>query len=208
MGVMEIPLENLLEAFGSSNETIDALFQEYYENRILVINQTITSSIVENYVLWILKWNKEDKDLPIDKRKKITIYISSEGGSVYDGQILVDTILASKTPVRAVGMFIASMAYLIYLACDERYAFKNATFLMHDGEFSLQNSGSKFKDTVKFFDEMDKRTKAFVLERTNIDEEFYDKVYDQEFWMYANKAKELGIVDKIIGEDCDIDEVL
>ena len=206
MPIIDTPISVVCNTSG--NTPYDTLYQENLDNRILVINESITASIIENYVLWILKWNKEDKDLPIDKRKPITMYISSEGGSVYDGQILLDCILESKTPVRAVGMFVASMAYLIYLACDERYAFKNAVFLMHDGDFSLQNSGSKFKDTVKFFDEMDERTKTFVISKTKITEEFYDKIYDQEFWMYASKAKELGVVDKIIGEDCDIDEVL
>lgn len=208
MPVIDIPIGISGGSSNMGDDPYNALYQENLDNRILVINEAITDSIIENYVLWILKWNKDDKDLPIDKRRPITIYINSDGGSVYDGQIMVDTIICSKTPIRAVGMFVASMAYLIFLACDERYAFRNAAFLMHDGEFSLQNSGSKFKDTVKFFEEMDERTKSFVLERTNITDEFYDKVYDQEFWMYPNKAKELGIVYKIIGQDCELDEVL
>ena len=37
--------------------------------------------------------------------------------------------------------------------------------------------------------------------------EFYDEIYEQEFWMTADKAKSLGVVDYIIGEDCDLDEV-
>lgn len=207
MPIIDIPI-GTLPTSACGNDPYDVLYQENLDNRILVINETITEDIIENYVLWILKWNKDDKDLPIDKRKPITIFINSNGGSVYDGQIMLDIVRISKTPIRAVGMFVASMAYLIYLACNERYSFKNAVFLMHDGDYALQNSGSKFKDTVKFFDEMDDRTKSFVLERTNMTEEFYDKVYDQEFWMYASKAKELGVVHKIIGEDCDLDEVL
>lgn len=208
MPVIDIPID-ALATNSCRNDPYDALYQENLDNRILVINEAITEAIIENYVLWILKWNRDDKDLPIDKRKTITIFVNSEGGSLFDGNSLIDAILMSKTKIRAVAMdFVASMAYLIFLACDERYGFKNAVYLMHDGELSLSNSGSKFKDTVKFFDEMDRRTKEYVLSRTNISEEFYDKVYDQEFWMLGEKAKELGVIHKIIGEDCDIDEVL
>ena len=62
---------------------------------------------------------------------------------------------------------------------------------------------------MKFFEEMEERTKQHVLKYTKRTEEFYDKHYDQEYWMYANdKGKELGMVDYIIGEDCDLDDIL
>ena len=60
---------------------------------------------------------------------------------------------------------------------------------------------------MKFFDSMEERTKQHVLERTKMTEEFYDKVYEQEFWFYADEAKELGVVDKIIGQDCTLDDI-
>ena len=43
---------------------------------------------------------------------------------------------------------------------------------------------------------------------TNIDEDFYDSHHDREFYIYADEAKELGCVDKIIGVDCDLDEII
>ena len=56
---------------------------------------------------------------------------------------------------------------------------------------------------------MEERTKQHVLKYTKMTEEFYDKHYDQEYWMYANdKGKEFGMVDYIIGEDCTIDDIL
>ena len=38
-------------------------------------------------------------------------------------------------------------------------------------------------------------------------DEFYDKIYDQEWWIFADDAVEYGIVDKIIGKDVDIDYI-
>jgi ATP-dependent protease ClpP protease subunit len=61
---------------------------------------------------------------------------------------------------------------------------------------------------MKFFDCMEERTKEYVLERTKMTEEFYDKIYEQEYWMYADEAKDLGVVDKIIGVDCTFDDIL
>lgn len=190
----------------SSSSPYDAFVKEDLRNRILLINEQITDLIVDEQVMCILRWNAEDKDLPIDKRKPITLYLNSEGGSSFDGQVLIDVILASKTPIRTVGIgMVASMAYLIFIAGHERIAFPNTCILMHEGNTSVGGVTSKARDTMAFFDDMEERTKKFVLDKTSITEDKYEEVYKKEWWMYAQEAKTYNIVDKIIGEDCDID---
>lgn len=186
------------------------IIKENLDKRILVFNGGVDDTLIENYALYILKWNAEDKDIPVDKRKPITILINSGGGECIVGHMFCSLIMESKTPIRTVCLSLAaSMAYHIYLAADYRYAFKGSILLQHDGEIQVSNSTSKAKQTMQFFDDMEKRTKEYVLSRTNMTEEFYDKIYEQEFYMYANTVgKELGIVHYIIGEDCDLDEIL
>ena len=80
---------------------------------------------------------------------------------------------------------------------------------MHDGEISVSNSSSKAKDTMKFFDTMEKRIKDYTISRTAIDSDTYDNMYEKEYYMYANdEAKSLGCVDYIIGEDVQLDEII
>lgn len=194
---------------GGNDDLYTEIIRENLDNRILVLNDEINDCIIENYILHILKWNREDKNLPSDHRKPITIYINSPGGNSMDGFNFVDIIQSSTTKVRGVCLGLAaSMGYHILLACHERIAFKNSILLQHDGEISISNSSSKAKDTMKFFDSMEQRTKDYVLSRTTMEEEFYDKVYDQEYWMYADEAKRLGCIDKIIGEDITLDEII
>ena len=196
---------------GGSDDLYEEIIRENLDKRILVFNDEVNEAVLENYILYILKWNREDKEagIPIDKRKVITLYVNSPGVSSIDGFSLVDAIMASNTPVRGIVFGLAaSMGYHIILSCNERIAFKNSIFLQHDGEISISNSTSKARDTMKFFENMEQRTKQHVLDRTNMSEEFYDKIYDQEYWMYADEAKELGVVDKIIGEDIELDDIL
>lgn len=193
----------------TQNTAWDELYREYLANRILVLNAEIGDDIIEDYVMYILKWNNEDKDIPVNKRRKIRFLITSPGGNAFTANILSDVIMQSKTPVMGVALdMVASAAYQIYLACDERIAFQNSVFLQHEGDLSMENSRSKFKQTVEFFDRIEQRAKDYILSRTNMSSEFYDEIYDQEYWMDVNKAKELGVVHKIIGEDCDIEEIL
>ncbi|WP_346961268.1 ATP-dependent Clp protease proteolytic subunit [Clostridium sp.] len=194
---------------GSNSDLYTEIIKENLKERILVFNEDVNETLLENYILYILKWNKEDKDIPIEKRKKITIYINCPGGSTIDGFSMVDVISQSITPIRGICFaLVASMGYHILLACHERIAFSNSVLLQHDGEIAIQNSTSKAKDTMKFFDNMEKRTKQYVLSRTKISEEFYDKIYDQEYWMFSDEAKALGCIDKIVGEDISLNEIL
>lgn len=203
-------MEFLLPATGSSQmSTYERLFEEYIDNRILVFNDEVDDNVIENYIMYILKWNMDDRDLPADKRKKIVMLISSPGGNSFSANIMIDVIIQSITPIVSIGLdLVASAAYLIYLACHERYSYGSTAFLQHEGDMTIENSRSKFKNTATFFEEMDTRTKNFILSRTNMTEEFYDKMYEQEFWFFAQKGKELGVVHKIIGEDCTIYEAL
>lgn len=190
----------------SSVSPYDAYVREDLQNRILLINEQITDLVVDEQVMCILRWNAEDRNIPTDKRKPITIYLNSEGGSSFDGQALIDVMLASKTPIKTVGIgMVASMAYLIFIAGHERISFPNSCLLMHEGNTSVGGVSSKARDTMAFFDDMEERMKKFILSRTSITEEKYEEVYKKEWWMYAQEAKQFGIVDKIIGEDCDID---
>ena len=194
---------------GGGDDLFTEIIKENLDQRVLVFNDDVNDMVIENYILYILKWNREDKDIPVEKRRDITIYINSPGGSAISGFNFVDVIRNSATKVKGVCFGLAaSMGYHILLACHERIGFKNSILLQHDGEISISNSTSKAKDTMKFFDSMEQRTKEYVLSRTTMTEEFYDKIYDQEYWMYADEAKKLGCIDKIIGEDIDLDEIL
>ena len=202
-------MDGLLIA-NTSNQmsTYEELYREFLDDRTLFLNGEIGEGAIEDYVMYILKWNREDKDLPVEARKPIKIYISSPGGNVFNANNMIDIIEQSKTPIIGICLDLtASAAYLVLLACHMRYGFKNSVFLQHEGELAIENSRSKFKQTAEFFDTQEQSAKEYILEKTNITSEFYDEIYDQEFWMTSKKAMELGVIDGIIGTDIDIDDL-
>ena len=202
-----IDLSSLINNDGAG--IYDQLSAGFLQKRILIFNQDVIPMVIDNAISWILQWNIEDVLIPKKERAPITIFIHSYGGDMYVADSMVDIIRSSETPIRVVGLgLIASAAYLIYLAADERYAFKNSIFLQHDGEIDLSNSAGKAKDTMEFFDGMDERVKQFVLERTTMDEDTYDRNVNREFYMYSDKAQEYGVVHKIIGKDITLKQLL
>lgn len=200
MEIFEIP------ACNSDMSLYETTIRGMLEKRILIINDEISDNVIENYVAHIIRWNMEDVNIPKEKRKKITILINSAGGDVFTGFCLISAISASTTPVVAIGMgIVASMAYHIFISCHERYAFSTTVLLQHDGEIAVCNSTGKAKDTMKFFDKLEERTKQHVIKYTKMTEDFYNDHYDQEFYMFADEdGINLGCVDKIINS---LDEV-
>ena len=204
-------MADLLATLAAENDDLyEEIIRENLENRTLIFNEDVNDTLIENYIMYILKWNREDKNIEDpSKRRKITIILNSCGGEATIGfGGMVNCIENSNTPIRVIGMgLVASMAFYIYICCTERLSFKDTIYLLHDGEKSAYNSGSKFKNIAAFFDNMDKRTKEHVLKYTTISEDFYDENYEKEVYLYADEAKALGCVDKIIGEDCTLDDI-
>ena len=192
------------------NYGLEDKFQlEDLKQRKLYINFEIDENLLNDITYHILRFNTEDKGLEISERKPILLYCVSNGGSVNDGFGLIDVILNSKTPVYTINLsYNYSMGLLIFLSGSKRFATQNATFLLHDGQNFMYNSSAKLKDAMKFEEQREQKIKEYVLSRSKLTSEEYDKNYRVEMYLYSSEAKEKGFVDLIVGEDCTIDEII
>lgn len=206
---MDLPLLN----GGYRDHIIDEIYEDamkdFYNDRTLIINDVITDDILDDIQIHILLWNKDDKGLPADKRQPIKLIIDSDGGSVIATNNLINLIECSKTPIYGyVYSMAASAASSILIACHKRYAFKHSVILLHDGSLAVNQTSSKARDTMKFFDKIDDITRELVLSKTNITEQEYEDNKDREQYFFAAEAKEKGIIDYIIGVDVDLEDIL
>lgn len=202
-------MEEFLLACSEEDDIYSEIVKRNLNERHIIINRNIDDDLLETVVLMILRWNAEDKDLPVAKRKKIIIYLNSDGGDAITGSQILSTIKLSKTPVITVGFAkCASMASYILAAGHKRYCFPNTIVLYHDGQTGYVSSGNKGKDIQKFYDKLDERLTSFMVENTNMTAEFLEEIKDREFYIWADEAKEYGIIDGIIGVDVDLDEII
>lgn len=199
-----------LEGMLTENGMVDEHFRlKDLQNRRLFLSGEISMFSVEEVVKHILRYNIDDTGIDVDKRKPIILYLSSNGGEVYAGFELIDVIASSKTPVYTVNMgYQFSMGFLIGLAGHKRFATTNAKYLWHDGISGTMNSSAKVRDEIEFQTRNEERIKQFVLDHTKISKELYDSKFRVEWYMFADEAKELGVVDEIVGIDCDIDAII
>lgn len=202
-------MDELLFQIGEDDGLYQEIVKNHLNDRRIIINQDITDDLLESVCLMILKWNSDDKNLPINCRKRIVIYLNSDGGDVIMGSQILSVIKNSKTPIITVGFAkCASMASYILASGSIRYCFPNTVVLYHDGQTGYVSSGNKGKDIQKFYDKLDERMTEFMVKNTNMTSEFLEEIKDREYYMFPDEAKERGIIDKIIGVDCDLDEIL
>ena len=180
-------------------------FYKRLANREIFWNDDIDTDLVD-FSWQILEWNREDKDILIENRKPIIIYINSDGGCLNSTMNFIDMIKLSKTPVITIAMGKAySAGGLLLMAGHKRYIFKDTTFLLHDGSTGAFGSVSKVVDSLEFTQKTEKRMKEFILANTKINEDLYDKNYRRDWFMFSDEIIKYGVADKII---IDLSEIL
>lgn len=164
-------------------------------------------SSVGQMVKFIMDCNREDRDLPPDKRKPIMLYINSPGGEIGEGFALISAMELSKTPIYTVniGQW-SSMSFYIGIAGHKRFSLPHMTFLLHDGSSGAFGSTNKVQDRVKFDERFEREViKTHVLTHGKMSEREYDAQVRVEFYMLPEDALELGFIDEIVS---DIDAIL
>ena len=189
---------------------LDSFEMEDIDDRRLYINDNIDNDVITSIGYHIMRYNRLDKGIDVKERKPIMLYLNTHGGDLYAGNSLISLIKSSKTPIYTVNLGLCfSMGFLIFLAGKKKYSMDNGIFLLHDGGNGDANSTAKVFDKIEFEKNViEKKIKEYVVENTAITSKMYDKNYRREWYMDVDKAKELNVVDYIVGEDCDIDEIL
>lgn len=143
-----------------------------------------------------MRWNEEDKDIPVEERKPIKVYIASPGGALEVQRTLSSIIELSKTPVYAVAIGgVMSAAALIYLSCHRRYALPSAYFLLHHG--SCENMSGNFEELVAMMNNYQAQIEEmnqFIAKRTDYTKDELNENIFGDWYIYLDEAVEKGIV--------------
>lgn len=196
----------------SSNFTYgfeESLAMEDVANRNLFINGEINSNTFQHIYYLITRYNAEDAGISIDERMPIKLHICTEGGNVWDGLGICEIIQNSNTPVIGIcTSYAASMGFFIFISCDLRYATENAFFLNHEGYENDYGHPSKIRDYITFSDKLRDRFNKLIIRNTKLTVRDLKDNERIENYFFADEAKDMGIVDYIIGQDCTLDEIL
>lgn len=163
------------------------------EDRILWIEDKIDEDII-GVARNIVRWNHEDKDIPIEKRKPIKLYINSPGGLLTPTFAVCNAILLSKTPIWAINMHeAASAAALIFACCHRRVAMPYAYFLLHLGAGGTYGTYQQSKAQQEDYNHQIESLIGIFKKRLNLNDELekeFDTHIDGEWYLYMDITDE------------------
>lgn len=183
--------------------SVDAIEYQYFhqmlDNRTIIFNSEISEDIVETLYLPLRDFENDDSDEPI------TIILNSVGGSVSDGFFLANYLASYKKKINLiVAGYAASMAAVILSAGGKngnitRYCYPSTYVLIHDGYVALSASEAKTANDIMAFNNLvDENIRKFIITNTNITEELYDSKARKQWFISAEEALELNLIDKIM----------
>lgn len=78
-------LNNLLLEVCNDDDMYTIQTKQYLAQRKIILNDIVDEDIVRNVTLNIFQWNKEDKDIPIEKKKTDMVISQFSGWRCYRG---------------------------------------------------------------------------------------------------------------------------
>lgn len=196
-----IELEEKLDAeqfILKESSLLESQYEKLLKNRIILINDTISELTIDKVVMPLLQMDNDGSG------KKITIYINTNGGSVYDGLCLCNIIEKLKTNTEIIVLGYAySMGSIILMSGKNnpnvvRKCYPFSTALIHGGSAYVGGTSSQVKDYFKFNEKFEKRIADFIVSHTNLSEDDYAAIERYEAYMDSDEMLEKGLVDEII----------
>lgn len=187
------PKEKVITFFGEiKSASVESAIKE-----IAKINLTDQA-----YARQCAQWAAENKLSPMPvSLTPIEFYLSTCGGSCYDGLTLYDVIESSQTPVEIICTGeIMSMGVIVALGAKVRKAYKNTTFMIHQVNGLSFGALRDMQDTVAEATRINEMLFRIIQTKTHITEaQLHDVLESKKDWyLTAKEALDLGILTEII----------
>lgn len=131
---------------------------------------------------------------------RISLYINSPGGSVYDGLAIYDTMQFIKPVVETVSMGLSASMAAVILASGEktmRYALPHSRIMIHQPLGEARGQATEIEIRYKQIESIKKEIYEILEKHTgqNIEKIRIDS--ERDHWLTAQEAKDYGIIDDV-----------
>lgn len=184
-------LDNVL--VGLSREGVSVKQRKIYIPQITMESPHILSEFLD----YIKEFGEKGRE-----QEPVNLIIGTYGGESYGMYGMIDIIRTSsiKIDTTAVGAAFSAGAWVLAAGTGTRRAYENAYIMMHQLRGGQDGTMQEMDQTNKHYKAMQKLSERLLAKFTNKDEKFWGRVCKKEFYMDAQKALELGVIDEIIYE--------
>ena len=193
-------------AFPTEVSTLDYVTYQYFHQllnkRTVVWTSEVDETFIEKVYLPLRDFEHDEIQEPV------TLILNSVGGNVAEGFFVAHYLSQYKKPLNIIVCgYAASMAAIVLAAGGHnsnitRSCYPSTYVMLHDGQIELPMMEAKSAaDCMAFQEKTDQDIRDFVIQNTNISPELYDAHSRHQWFISATEAKELNLIDKIIGVD-------
>lgn len=163
----------------------------------------------DDFIAWIFdcKTATEFRDELNSGTGDISVWINSEGGDVFAAAKIYNMLKEYKGKVTVkIDALAASAASVVAMAGDVIEISPVGMIMIHNPTTWAAGESEEMKTAARMLDEVKESIiNAYEL-KTKLTREQLAQMMDDETWMHATKAVELGFADKIIGEEKSMEE--
>ena len=129
----------------------------------------------------------------------IYLYLDSPGGHVSNGLGIINVMTHIKSKVITIANTrVCSMATSIFVAGDERWAYKNSVFMIHDMQTGSSGDSKKVITDAEYVKKLYKIKEDHLLKYTKLKRKDLEKARNENLWMFTLEAKRKGMIDKVL----------
>ena len=174
------------------------IFSRLLNDRIIILSEDVNQTTSSLIVAQMLYLEAQDPD------KDIQFYINSPGGSITDGMAIYDTMQYIKCDVSTIciGMAASMGAFLLSSgAKGKRFALPNSEIMIHQpliGGGGLSGQATDIKIHSDHLIRTRKKLNEILAANTGKPIEVIRQDTERDNFMYAQAAKEYGLIDEVI----------
>ena len=130
--------------------------------------------------------------------RPINIRINSLGGDVFNG-MAIHNVLKKRTYNTTVYIegIAASIATIIALGADEVIMAENSLFMIHNAWGGVMGDAKEMRKSAATLEKISNELTEIYVKKTGLSYEAISEMMDNETWLSADEAYELGFVDSI-----------
>ena len=175
------------------------------DGRVLELNGPI-----DDEVFW------GDEITPADFRDEleadegdVKVIINSPGGNVFAAAEMYDMLRAHKGKVTvSISSLAASAASVVAMAGDTVEISPVGLMMIHNPSTMAWGDHKDFSRTIETLDQVKESIINAYTRKTHLSREHLADLMDNETWMNAQKALELGFVDRITGDEPEVQSMM
>jgi ATP-dependent Clp protease protease subunit len=189
---------NVVEQTSRGERAYD-IYSRLLNDRIIMLSEDVNDTTASLVVAQLLYLESQDSE------KDISLYINSPGGSITAGMAIYDTMNYIKCDVATIcmGMAASMGAFLLSSgAKGKRMALPNSEIMIHQPLISGGLSGqcTDIKIHADHLVRTRQKMNKILSENTGQPLEIIERDTERDNFMYAEQAKEYGLIDKVISQ--------